>query len=265
VLIGPVNLALLTRRGKRMWLLWTVPAASLLTCAVVVVSVMAGEGLVRFRRIEGLTLLDETTRRATTLGWTGYYCTLTPGDGLRFGADTEVTPIVSLDLRLRSDSSRTVHWGDAQHLSLGWVRARLPAYFIVRKSELARERMILRRTGDGAVEAVNGLGTDLESLWVADRHGRLHVAAEPLAAGAAGRLEPTDETVSAVAGALRDLYRDDLTSRLRRLRQEPERYLRPGTYLAVAPGSPFIEEGLTDVDRANERAVIYGIAEGGGP
>ncbi len=264
VLIGPVNLAILTRRDKRMWLLWTVPAASILTSALVVLYVFAGEGWVRFGRTEGLTVLDERTRRATTLGWTGFYATLTPGDGLRFGAGTEVSPVMSWARGQREGGGRAVVWSDRQHLSRGWLRARLPSYFIVRKSELRRERIILRQHGpeggqaDHRLEAVNGLGVDLELLCVADAAGRLHLV-RGLAAGAAARLEPAAELASAGPGVLRGVYRGDLPSRLRRMEQEPHRYLRRRTWLAVTRSSPFIETGLDDLDRATERAVIYGI------
>ncbi len=259
VLIGPVNLAILTRRNKRMWLLWTVPAASVLTCALVVLYVFAGEGWVRFGRNEGLTVLDQRTRRATTLGWTGFYATLTPGDGLRFGTGTEVSPIVSWARGQRDGGSRAIAWSDRQHLSRGWLRARLPSYFIIRKSELRRERISLRHR-DGDLEAVNGLGVDLESLHLADAAGRVY-AARGLAAGAAARLEPTGGLASAGPGVLRGVYRGDLPSRLRRMEQEPHRYLRPGTWLAVAGASPFIETGLDGLDRASEKAVIYGITQ----
>ncbi len=269
VLIGPVNLAVLTRRKRRMWLLWTVPAASVLTCALVVLYVFAGEGWVRYGRTEGLTVLDQRTRRATTLGWTGFYATMTPGDGLGFGTGTEVSPIVSWDRDRRDGGGRAVIWSDRQQLRRGWLRARLPSYFVVRKSELRRERISLRRRagsppGGGQnkhhLEAVNGLGVDLESLHLADSGGRLY-AARDLAAGAAAGLEPVGKLARAGPGVLRDGFRGDLPSRLWRMEQEPDRYLRPGTWLAVARANPFIETGLGDLDRTAEKAVIYGIYE----
>ena len=263
VLIGPVNLALLTFKGKRIWLLWTVPAASLLTCAVVVLYVLAGEGLVRFARTEGLTVLDQRARRATTVGWTGYYATLTPGQGLSFDAGTEVSPVVSWARDQRGDDARVVRWSDRQHLARGWLRARLPSYFIVRKNEPRRERINLRRRDDGSLEAVNGLGVDLESLSVADADGRIHQA-EGLRAGAAGPLAPTDERAAGDPGVLRALYRGDLPTRLPRIEQEPEAYLRPGTWVAVARASPFIETALDGLDRQTSKSVIYGFA-GEGP
>ena len=260
VLIGPVNLAILTRRKKRIWLLWTVPAASLVTCAVVILWVVAGEGLVRFHRIETLTLLDEREHRATTIGWAGYYATLTPAAGLRFDLDTEISPVVSLVSQQGGDSNRVFAWTDTQELRPGWMRARLPSYFVARKSELRRERVSFRRGADGVLEAVNGLGVDLESLVVTDSGGRLHAAPAPVAAGAATRLRPIEGTALPRPEALRGLYRGDLQSRLQRLQKAPVDFLRPSSYLAVARASPFLEKGLEDVDRSILKAVIYGLA-----
>ncbi len=263
VLVGPVNLTYLNRRKKRMWLLWTVPAASILTCAVVVLYVLVGEGLVRFRRTEGLTVLDERARRATTLGWTAYYATLTPGGGLQFDPETEVSPVLSWSYGQGGDAARAVEWRDGQRLRPGWVRARLPSYFLLRKSELRRERLSLSPSaGGGALEAVNGLGVDLESLWVADGAGAVY-SGGPLLAGEGGRLEPMGELAAAGPGVLRGLYRRDLIGLLPRIEQDPAGYLRPGTYVAVARASPFIEAGLGGLDRQTLKSVIYGVSAKG--
>ena len=83
------------------------------------------------------------------------------------------------------------------------------------------------------------------------------------AAGAATPLERTEDVSEAGPGRLRELYHGDLPSRLQRLEQEPEYYLRPGTYVAVARASPFIEAGLGGLDRQELKAVIYGISDAG--
>lgn len=260
LLVGPINLAVLTRTGRRTWLLWTVPVASLLACLAVVASVVLGEGLVRLSRIESLTILDHRTHRATTLGWCGFYSTLTPGKGLRFALGSELSPFVSW-IAGTQDAARTVEWRAGQHFGQGWMKARVPTYFMIRKSEPRRERLGLRQLDDGRLEAVNGLGVDLTALWVAGDDGRLHKAPEPPPAGATVALEPTSEVVGPSADSLRQLYSGDLPSRILRLEQEPVGYLRPGSYLAVAAASPFVEEGLAGVDRTRLRAVIYGLLE----
>src|SRR5262249_49781797 len=84
VLIGPINIWVLTRANRRFWLLWTVPSLSLLACAAVVGYMTLAHGWKGQARVEGMTILDETTQRATSAGWLGLYALTTPGDGLRF-------------------------------------------------------------------------------------------------------------------------------------------------------------------------------------
>ncbi|MEM7582318.1 MAG: hypothetical protein AAF560_02975 [Acidobacteriota bacterium] len=265
LLIGPVNLLWLARRGRRMWLLWTVPALSLAACFAVAVWVLTQEGLVRFQRAEYLTVLDERHRQATSYGWLGLYATLTPGEGAEFSLETEVSPIVAWSYDRSRDYSRSLRWGANQHLDEGWLRARLPSYFIVRKSSQQRERVTLRWSGSDAPRAVNGLGVDLEALWVADPTGRLFRAPTAVPAGAAVELtrvvdDAGEATVAGDAGALRRLYHGDLPGRLERLAEAPRESLRPNTYLAVTASSPFVRDGLGGLDRKQQSTLIYGIS-----
>ena len=55
-------------------------------------------------------------------------------------------------------SARTLDWTGGQHLTSGWVSARVPAHFMLRKSEPRRERVEVSRNDEGELVAVNGLG-----------------------------------------------------------------------------------------------------------
>ncbi|GAF96687.1 unnamed protein product, partial [marine sediment metagenome] len=93
--IGPVNLIVLAKMRRRIWMLWTVPAISLVTCVAVFGYATFAEGWLGHRRGETLTILDQATHRATTIGWAAFYSPLTPRGGLRFGYETELTPQLS--------------------------------------------------------------------------------------------------------------------------------------------------------------------------
>ena len=179
VAIGPANLIVLSRKKRRIWMLWTTPVISLLTCLAVFAYATFAEGWKRHVRTEGLTILDERARRATTIGWTAFYSALTPGDGLRFGYETELTPQISKAM----STVRTVDWTHDQHLAGGWVTARVPSHFMVRKSEMRRERVTVRRGADARLRVVNGLGVDISQFWLADRDGTIH-SANDISAGA---------------------------------------------------------------------------------
>ena len=216
VVIGPVNLIVLSRQKRRIWMLWTVPVISLLTCLAVFAYATFAEGWNRHGRTEGLTLLDERIHRATTIGWTAFYSALTPGDGLHFGYETEITPQAS-----NMGTVRTVDWTHDQHLESGWMTARVPAYFTVRKSEVRRERVTIRREADGRLKVVNGLGANISQFWLADRNGTIHAATD-IRAGAEAELMPrqglrlvgVDKTVQFDEALLVELWDPSMASGL---------------------------------------------------
>ena len=246
LVVGPLNVILLTRRGRRPWILATIPAISLGACGLLLLASLFGEGLVRQRRLEGFTYLDQITQRATSYAWAGFYSTLVPRDGLLFDGQTEVSPFLdSRNWRLaRKRPGKQLVWNGAeeQHLVRGWLRARVPSYLLLRKSEPRRERLEVR-VGPGGLSVVNGLGSDLERLVLADELGRLW-GIDQLPAGERAELEDRGALAAGQRGALHQLYRDELPSRLQRLATQPGTVLRPGTYLAALGSSPFLEPGL---------------------
>ena len=173
VLFGPVNMILLARTNRRVWLLWTVPVISVLTCLLVFVYSLLAEGITPSIRLEGFTVLDEPGRRATTLGMAAYYCPLTASEGLHFDPDTELTLCVDRFGYTGSGAGRDIDWTRDQHLESGWAMARVPAHFIVRKSEVRRERLQTMEKPDGNLSVVNGLGEKIAQLWLADRQGNI--------------------------------------------------------------------------------------------
>ena len=195
VAIGPVNLIVLSRQKRRIWMLWTVPVISLLTCVAVFAYATFAEGWNRHGRTEGLTILDERIHRATTIGWTAFYASLTPGDGLHFSYETQLTPQAYNIGRFgpsNSGTAKTIDWTQDQHLASGWMNARVPAHFMVRKSEVRRERVTVRTEANGRLKIVNGLGADIRQFWLADRNGTIHIARD-IRAGAEAGLTPRQE------------------------------------------------------------------------
>jgi len=269
ILIGPVNLLVLRRMRRRVWLFWTAPAFSLLTCGLVFGYSMFSEGIQGRYRTLSLTVLDEGTGRATSIGWTAFYSPLTPGEGFHFSCQTELTPQVAQPYgryyggRSEPSQARTMDWTEDQHLASGWVSARVPAHFALRKSENRRERLTVRAGADGRLSVVNGLGAPIVKLFLADRDGRLYMA-EGIPAGAAAELKASPQPSSEVdvwtgRPSLRDLYGANWVTGIGALRQRPEDYLRPGTYLAVLEGNPFVESALPGARPTKCETVVFGI------
>ena len=271
ILIGPVNLIVLARKKRKLWMFWTVPVVSFFTCLLVLGYMAATEGWQGRARAECFTILDENSRRASTIGWTGFYTPLVPRGGLHFGTDTEVTyqngqdPYGGYSYRRSSSSGSalSMEWSSEQHLSSGWLTPRVPSHFAVRKSELRRERVAFSRGADGQIEAVNGLGADVETLWYMDEGGNLF-RADGIAAGERGTLKPAPLQQSAVsarsvAPTLRSMYSGDWHNIVDRVKNDGVHLLAPRTYIAVLNAAPFTDEGMPGVSVRKTRSIVYGI------
>ena len=259
IAIGPANIILLNWYKRRTWLLWTIPAISLVTTLLVFAYSLLREGVTPDTRISSLTVLDQAGHHATTVGATAFYCPLTPNQGLRFDYETEVTPLVQAG-NGRSGQSREVDWSQAQQFRQGWVSARVPAYFHLRKSESRRERLQLENDA-GQMAVVNGLGAPIKLLWLADAGGKIYRAGNIAAGQKAGlmvssRVEATNQL------GVGSLFHDaGFTARPETFTNNPEKYLLPGTYIAQLDGNPFVENALgtaASPKRTRTAAVVYG-------
>jgi len=266
IVIGPVNMYVLDATRRRIWLLWTVPLISFLTCIAVFGYMYAAEGWYGHSRTEGLTVLDEVGQRATSIGWTAYYSPLTPADGLHFDYGTELSPQIMNDQedhrfghrRQQYQRHRSIDWSSDQHLQSGWVSARLPVHFKYRRSERRLERIVMRKEANGSYTVVNGLKGNIKHLWVADSKGKI-AAANNIAAGAEARLTTCDRAeAGGTLASLREFYRGDWANLATNLPSSPTDNLRPGCYLAEMEGAPFLPNGLVGA-RKSERSIVYGI------
>ncbi len=261
LIVGPVNLLVLRAMKRRIWFLWTIPVISAITCLIVLIYSLFSEGVTPSTRTEAVTLLDQSAKRATTSALAAFYCPLTPGDGLRFSAETEVTPLLSADSR-RNGDSREVDWSNGQHLTRGWVNARVPTHFVIRKSEPRRERLQLERAADGTLTVVNGLGAKVKTLWLADAQGRLHKAAAAIDAGAKSTLAATDEIFA--RGSLPDLSKfvnDPINQIPSRSLENLKPWLRAGIYFAELEGAPFVENALVGETKSHTSSLVIGLLE----
>ncbi len=274
--IGPLNLMFLSRRNKRIWLLWTVPVISLLTCAMVFGYMLVSEGWNAHARTEVFTLLDENARQATTIGWTAFYSPLTPNDGLHYGQNTEVCPqLLDTHWYQGGGTARTLDWTSDQHLSSGWVTARSPAQFMIRKTETRRERVDITRSENGGLSMMNGLGADIADFCYADTDGKVFVTG-PVAAGGIAKLTqdgfvPSGEPIrtdlrflyaggvqSGTVEAISTISGLDWLKCADRITKAPKSFLQSGRYIAILNSTPFVEEGLKAKYR-KERTIVIGV------
>ncbi len=261
--IGPINLLLISRRTRRMWLLWTVPVVSLLTCFAVFAYAAFAEGWSGKQRCLLLTLLDESAQRATTIGYMAFYSPLTPGAGLVFDYETELTPQTGTNMHSMSSDGRgrSVDWTRAQHLVNGWIVARVPAHFQVRKSQVAqRQRIKAQRNESGQTTITNGLGVSISELYLADDAGQVYFAGD-IEPGAQATIQPMpDMQAQASADMLRRVYSEDWLASIESIPAAPQKYLQPGSYLALTDQpSPFLQQGLERISEQTMQNLVIGL------
>ena len=261
IVIGPVNILYLNRRKRRTWMLWTIPAISFATTLLVFAYSLLREGITPDTRIVGLTLLDQASHRAATIGGTAFYCPLTPSGGLHFDFETEATPLVQVGYD-RSGNAREVDWTQSQHFQRGWVSARVPAYFLLRKSEMRRERIQIVNE-NGELQIVNGLGAPVKLLWLADSNKNIFEARDVAAGQKAALMRSKLESPLKLGPAV--LLRDiTFAARTNSFELNVGNYLQQNTYIAVLDGNPFIENALgpaASPKRTRSSAVVFGILE----
>ncbi|MEM6391598.1 MAG: hypothetical protein AAF797_02365 [Planctomycetota bacterium] len=271
LVIGPVNVLVLSKLKKRMWLLWTVPLLAVLFGGGVLGYSIVSEGVRPRARTVAVTVLDQTTRRSVTLGGTGYYAPLTPGDGLRYPLSAEVTPCVE-DIYgyyggWGSDAGRPRRMDVTtdQHMSEGWIVARVPAHLVVRLPEVRRERLDIRPAEGGGLSVVNGLGKPIRRLVIADAQGMIYrlgsIAAgasavsgpgEPRQEGHLRTRSPLEEAVSA-SPMLAAANLEGMTFENADTSSFPA-----STYLAVLDNDSFLEPGLDNLVSHEVRGVVIG-------
>jgi hypothetical protein len=260
IIIGPVNIYLLNRRKRRTWMLWTIPAISFATTLFVFAYSLLSEGITPDTRITGLTVLDQTSHRAATIGGTAFYCPLTPSGGLHFDFGTEATPLVPVGSG--SGTSREVDWTQSQRFTRGWVSARVPAFFHLRKSETRRERIQVINE-NGKLQVLNGLGAEIKSLWLADLNGQIYQA-DNIAAGQKATLILSNTRVTNQSGPHAMVTDVGFAAKTEPLNLVVDKFLLPNSYIAELDGNPFIENALgsaSSAKRTKSSAVVFGILD----
>ena len=122
---------------------------------------------------------------------------------------------------------RSIDWSDdGQRLASGWITARVPAHFVLRKSEDRTERLAVSKDG-GGLTATNGLGAAVRELWLADAGGRVYYAGPVAADGQAALVRQWGEAAGQPE-TLRLAYAGDWLDALKRLGADPRAHLRPG-------------------------------------
>lgn len=181
VVVGPLNLWWVRRRGARHLFLLTTPLISLATCAGLLVVDVLVEGLALRRTVAQFTLLDQGQGQA--LAWTraSYYGGFAVGaialdgdsDVRRSDRDDESYGYYGSRPRRgggRDDDFQAVWDAEGQRLTGSWIPARTVRQLLYRAPRPERARVTIERVGTGW-RVTNGLATGIAELRWRDPAG----------------------------------------------------------------------------------------------
>ena len=168
VVVGPLNLWWVRRRGAPALFLLTTPALSLITCVVLLGTNIIIEGLSLRRVASQLTVLDQS--HASAIAWTraSYYGGFSVA---RFDVDNDAKvrrfePLPDNSYRRgwrRETESQAIDWRGGQQLSGEWIPARRNRQLLYVTARTERAQLQLTRKGN-QWQVTNGLGTTLRQL-----------------------------------------------------------------------------------------------------
>ncbi len=189
--IGPLNYWLLKRRQRLPLMLLTVPAAALVTTAILFAYGFVADGFGVRVRARSITILDQRLGEAVCWARLSYYAGIAPSKGLAMPDDTLVYPILPASSGNRHAlQSREVQWGDGQKLTRGWLASRTPTQYLT-ISARPSARKISFQSSNETLTATNQLGTKILTLIVRDHEGNFYMGND-IDARQTGSLEPSE-------------------------------------------------------------------------
>ncbi|MBU1107050.1 MAG: hypothetical protein KKB51_10310 [Candidatus Riflebacteria bacterium] len=257
-LIGPVNVFVLHRLGRKIMVFLTVPVASAVCCLFIYGYYLVFESATFRVKRQALTLLDERFNRAVTLANYALFSSSSRTDGLRFDNETEIFAYGGNDGRI-VDGGKFISLDEDQHLSTGWIKPKVPRYLHVRSLQTRRERVGVT-IQDGKLQILNGLGADIENIMLMTQDGRRYRASNITAGNQA--------TMEVVKSSSAPTYRSPAEifpawfKELRNLQTVPEQFLRPGSYVAKIKTSPFVAQAIDNQADKSENSYVIGILKG---
>lgn len=268
LMVGPINYFVARMYFKNMMaILVTTPVFSIIVTILFVIGDYMSQGFTATTTIECFTVLDEKNRQAYSVGTTGYYSPIQPGQ-LVFDANTELLPTYKsgsddINSYRRPDlTPADISFAQNKQILLsGWVKPRESAYFHFRQSARSDLRVAFEETKDGGIRAINGLGVEIAAIHYRHTDGKLYVGAS-IAAGESSILDfenrSNQQTLS--PGIPEEINRlIPLRGRSIFSGLIQNRSMKNGHYIVETVESAFVQPGQSETIVKPKSSFIYGI------
>lgn len=252
VVLGPLNFWILWRKNKRIMVYITTPALALGFCSCIGLYYMIFE----YNRLNilrnSITFLNETDSSAVTYGAISLFSGQSRRGALSFPAATALYFNRDKIGFNKTNANRTILLSNKINLEKNWIKARIP--FCVSGSfiQRTRARVEIRKKGDSELDLLNGLGADIDKIFVRLNDENKVYSCSSIGAGKIGKATAfalnfpnnkewqncryIDERVRGGDGKVGE----NLFS---------EKMLKPGEYLAYLKSDPFMAQ---EIDKSAE-------------
>lgn len=256
LLAGPINLFLLTRYNKRIWLLATVPVLSFMFAGAILLYVIFSEGFKTETRLCVFDYLDQRDGMYASMAQMGVYARTSPSNVV-FDAEDELN---NIEQNVKSERLNIDWTSGKQVIHSNFAPVRNPAFYKVRKTGTSRLNLDFDFKA-AYPYVVNGLGKDVKLLYVRDADGKLWKA-ENIGAGKKATLTLSNEieeanykTISTFQFLISKSNWNVVASSLNKSLV----YIPPNCYVATFNSTgPFSNKGIPYANEKRTTAFLWG-------
>ena len=258
--IVPLAVFISVRRNVRMKLLAFLPGSAAVFAVIVAISAYIFFGTTPSVRLQSVTVLDQTTKKALTRGQFAIFSPISVNGSIEFPSDAAFARR-NADSTGKNDDIQ-VESAAAQRLAGGWVKPLVTTFFDFTRACERSERLDFRVSPTGGVTVVNLLGAKVKTGHV-NVGGRLWAFhdVEPGATADAEKLAKPPQP----PGGPRYPFSDKGTTFGRDWKKNLEfvakscHKLPQGEYVVEVEGSPFFENPLKGRKADSSAAgIVYG-------
>ncbi len=147
------------KQNRRLAALWMLPAASFALALIIAICALVFYGTTPTERLQSVTRLDQTTRRAFTRGQFAVFTPTSAACALRFPLDSTFSLWMNRDDSLNAAATIS----DAYHLTGDWVKPLTPGFFGFQRIARRSEKLAVRAVGPNELQLVNLLGAPIKN------------------------------------------------------------------------------------------------------
>lgn len=241
VVLGPINFLVLHMKDKKILVFISTPIIALICCILVLGYDLVFESWQFDIYRRSITFLNQNDNSAITAGSEIYISGRNRSNTLEYPLNSVIVPYSEYHDYQIPNIERVIKLDNLQKLTQNWIRAKKPLPLAVTSIKQSRARIEVKKTDNG-IEILNGLGADIDTIYIASGNGKKIYTFTGIKAGAVANSDSAK--VSSISfGKGSYLYSDGLIS-YETLKSNAFNKVKPGEYIAFLKKDPFMAQEI---------------------